>query len=264
MPVVRSQCRCDRARIAQIAHGRLEVDDRFGWQIGYSGGADVLDVGDQPGCEQRFEVVAFPRLARSRRGRRRRDRRVRWARPASAGLLTVTRYRDATSPQEEAVAIPAPILAPLRRWMRVRGPVLDDPFDEAIDDAQSSLTSDLRAAMSNVEIVVEDEPPDGQPLLGLYRAYRCREGAARKRSASRQISIFGERSRDSAAAAPLVSSCRLLRHLPRVALLLRAPLTLIADDTTKSPMPEGTRAHRVDNLIGAAIGEIHALAGAPA
>jgi hypothetical protein len=27
----------------------------------------------------------------------------------------------------------------------------------------------LRAAMSNVEIVVEDEPPDGRPLLGLYR-----------------------------------------------------------------------------------------------
>ena len=23
--------------------------------------------------------------------------------------------------------------------------------------------------LSNVEIVVEDEPPDGQPLLGLYR-----------------------------------------------------------------------------------------------
>jgi predicted Zn-dependent protease with MMP-like domain len=23
--------------------------------------------------------------------------------------------------------------------------------------------------MSNVEIVVEDEPPDGRPLLGLYR-----------------------------------------------------------------------------------------------
>ena len=51
--------RCDRAWIAQIAHGRLEVDDWFGWQIGYSGGADVLDVGDEPGCEQRFEVVAF-------------------------------------------------------------------------------------------------------------------------------------------------------------------------------------------------------------
>ena len=48
-------------------------------------------------------------------------------------------------------------------------PGLNDPFEEAIDDALSSLPADLRAAMSNVEIVVEDEPPDGQPLLGLYR-----------------------------------------------------------------------------------------------
>ncbi len=47
-------------------------------------------------------------------------------------------------------------------------PDLNDPFDEAIDDALSSLPADLRAAMSNVEIVVEDEPPAGQPLLGLY------------------------------------------------------------------------------------------------
>src|SRR5712672_890611 len=45
----------------------------------------------------------------------------------------------------------------------------NDPFEEAIDDALSSLPADLRAAISNVEIVVEDEPPDGQPLLGLYR-----------------------------------------------------------------------------------------------
>lgn len=49
------------------------------------------------------------------------------------------------------------------------GPGLDDLFDEAIDEAMSSLPADLRAAISNVEIVVEDEPPDGQPLLGLYR-----------------------------------------------------------------------------------------------
>ena len=48
-------------------------------------------------------------------------------------------------------------------------PGLNDPFEEAIDDALSSLPGDLRAAMSNVEIVVEDEPPGGQPLLGLYR-----------------------------------------------------------------------------------------------
>ena len=49
------------------------------------------------------------------------------------------------------------------------GPGLNDPFEEAIDDALSFLPADLRAAMSNVEIVVEDEPPAGQPLLGLYR-----------------------------------------------------------------------------------------------
>lgn len=46
---------------------------------------------------------------------------------------------------------------------------LDDPFAEAIDDALNSLPAELRAAMSNVEIVVEDEPPDGQLLLGLYQ-----------------------------------------------------------------------------------------------
>ena len=45
----------------------------------------------------------------------------------------------------------------------------NDPFEEAIDDALSSLPADLRAAMNNVEIVVEDEPPAGRPLLGLYR-----------------------------------------------------------------------------------------------
>ena len=32
----------------------------------------------------------------------------------------------------------------------------DDLFEEAIDDALSSLPANLRAAISNVEIVVED------------------------------------------------------------------------------------------------------------
>jgi predicted Zn-dependent protease with MMP-like domain len=48
-------------------------------------------------------------------------------------------------------------------------PELDDPFAVSIDDALDSLPAELRAAISNVEIVVEDEPPGGQPLLGLYR-----------------------------------------------------------------------------------------------
>jgi predicted Zn-dependent protease with MMP-like domain len=48
-------------------------------------------------------------------------------------------------------------------------PDLDDPFYEAIDEALNSLPADFRAAISNVAIVVEDEPPGGRPLLGLYR-----------------------------------------------------------------------------------------------
>jgi predicted Zn-dependent protease with MMP-like domain len=48
-------------------------------------------------------------------------------------------------------------------------PSANDPFDEVIHDALNSLPAELRAAMSNVEIVVDDEPPDGRPLLGLYR-----------------------------------------------------------------------------------------------
>jgi predicted Zn-dependent protease with MMP-like domain len=42
-------------------------------------------------------------------------------------------------------------------------------FERYAEDALDSLPSDLRARMSNVEIVVEDEPPPGQPLLGLYQ-----------------------------------------------------------------------------------------------
>lgn len=45
----------------------------------------------------------------------------------------------------------------------------NDPFEQVIDETLKSLPAELRAAISNVEIVVEDEPPDGQPLLGLYR-----------------------------------------------------------------------------------------------
>jgi predicted Zn-dependent protease with MMP-like domain len=41
-------------------------------------------------------------------------------------------------------------------------------FEDSVDAAVGSLPDDLREAMSNVVIVVEDEPPRGQPLLGLY------------------------------------------------------------------------------------------------
>jgi predicted Zn-dependent protease with MMP-like domain len=42
-------------------------------------------------------------------------------------------------------------------------------FEEYAQDALDSLPSDLLAQMSNVEIVVEEEPPPGQRLLGLYQ-----------------------------------------------------------------------------------------------
>jgi predicted Zn-dependent protease with MMP-like domain len=44
-----------------------------------------------------------------------------------------------------------------------------DLFAESVQQALDSLPPDLRGSLSNVEIVVEDEPPPGQPLLGLYR-----------------------------------------------------------------------------------------------
>ena len=42
-------------------------------------------------------------------------------------------------------------------------------FVQAVHDALESLPDDLRSFMSNVELVVEDEPPPGMPLLGLYQ-----------------------------------------------------------------------------------------------
>lgn len=42
-------------------------------------------------------------------------------------------------------------------------------YAEAVQAALDTLPQELRAAVSNVEIVVEDEPPHGQPLLGLYQ-----------------------------------------------------------------------------------------------
>ena len=41
-------------------------------------------------------------------------------------------------------------------------------FEDYAQAALDSLPPELRGQMSNVEIVVEDEPPPGRPLLGLY------------------------------------------------------------------------------------------------
>src|SRR5919109_3322424 len=42
-------------------------------------------------------------------------------------------------------------------------------FEACVREALETLPPDLAKAMSNVELVIEDEPPEGQPLLGLYQ-----------------------------------------------------------------------------------------------
>jgi predicted Zn-dependent protease with MMP-like domain len=42
-------------------------------------------------------------------------------------------------------------------------------FEEVVRDALESLPRELGESLSNVEIVVEEEPPAGMPLLGLYQ-----------------------------------------------------------------------------------------------
>jgi predicted Zn-dependent protease with MMP-like domain len=53
----------------------------------------------------------------------------------------------------------------------VEGSLPDSPdwFEQHAQDALDALPSDLRARISNLEIVIEDEPPPGTRLLGLYQ-----------------------------------------------------------------------------------------------
>jgi predicted Zn-dependent protease with MMP-like domain len=67
----------------------------------------------------------------------------------------------------------------------------DKRFEDAVQDAVDGLPADLGAAMSNVAIVVEDEPPDGQPLLGLYQGIPLTERtSAYAGAAPDKISVY--------------------------------------------------------------------------
>jgi predicted Zn-dependent protease with MMP-like domain len=46
---------------------------------------------------------------------------------------------------------------------------VEDAFQQVIAAALDSLPPDLRAQISNLELVVEAEPPPGERLLGLYQ-----------------------------------------------------------------------------------------------
>jgi predicted Zn-dependent protease with MMP-like domain len=68
-------------------------------------------------------------------------------------------------------------------------PALD--FDDAVRDALDSLPPDLSEYMSNVEVVVEEEPPAGMPLLGLYQGVPLtRRGAFYGGTLPDKITIF--------------------------------------------------------------------------
>ena len=41
-------------------------------------------------------------------------------------------------------------------------------FDDLVSEALDSLPDDISGLLSNVAVVIEDEPPPGLPLLGLY------------------------------------------------------------------------------------------------
>jgi predicted Zn-dependent protease with MMP-like domain len=45
----------------------------------------------------------------------------------------------------------------------------DSDFEALVEEALDALPDDLRGFMSNVAVTVEDEPPPGMPLLGLYQ-----------------------------------------------------------------------------------------------
>jgi predicted Zn-dependent protease with MMP-like domain len=44
-----------------------------------------------------------------------------------------------------------------------------EAFEQLVSDALDALPDDISKLMTNVAVTVEDEPPAGQPLLGLYQ-----------------------------------------------------------------------------------------------
>jgi predicted Zn-dependent protease with MMP-like domain len=49
------------------------------------------------------------------------------------------------------------------------GPMTDDEFEEAVGEALDLIPDELARLMSNVAVLVDDEPPGDEPdLLGLY------------------------------------------------------------------------------------------------
>jgi predicted Zn-dependent protease with MMP-like domain len=68
--------------------------------------------------------------------------------------------------------------------------VEDEAFEEVVAAAIEELPGDLSEAMSNVDIVVEAEPPAGQPLFGLYQGVPLTRRTSAYAAAPDKISIY--------------------------------------------------------------------------
>ena len=66
----------------------------------------------------------------------------------------------------------------------------DEQFEDIVDAAIGDLPEDLREAMSNVEIVVENEPPLGQRLFGLYQGVPLTRRTSAYAALPDKISIY--------------------------------------------------------------------------
>jgi predicted Zn-dependent protease with MMP-like domain len=66
----------------------------------------------------------------------------------------------------------------------------DEQFEDVVDAAIEDLPEDLSEAMSNVEVVVEDEPPPGQPLFGLYQGVPLTRRTSAYAALPDKISIY--------------------------------------------------------------------------
>jgi hypothetical protein len=106
--------------------------------------------------------------------------------------LCKRRDRRQQSPQEEVVAIPAPILAPLRRWMRVRGRVSMIRSKRRLTTRAEPLAGRSPGGDELRRDRRRGRAPDGQPLLGLYRGVPLpRRSSTYSGVLPDKISIFG-------------------------------------------------------------------------
>jgi predicted Zn-dependent protease with MMP-like domain len=64
-------------------------------------------------------------------------------------------------------------------------------YERWVRETLDSLPTDLRDSVSNLAIVVEDEPPAGQPLLGLYQGVPLtRRGSGYSGAMPDKITLF--------------------------------------------------------------------------